>query len=56
MRGGDGGGSVCGGIGKVVTWLPLASAFRIPGEEVGSWWIDEVLVRRVWPILAPDAP
>ena len=50
MRGGDGGGSVCGGIGNVITWFPLASSFRAPDEQIEDWWIDDVLVRRVRPI------
>jgi hypothetical protein len=51
MRGGDGGGSVCGGIGKVITWFPLASSFRVSDEEINGWWIDQVFVRRVRPII-----
>jgi hypothetical protein len=46
LRGGDGGGSVCGGIGKIVTWFPLASSFAVSDDEVQGWWIDEVFVRR----------
>jgi len=56
LRGGDGGGSVCGGIGNVITWLPLSSSFQIPDEEVQGWWIDEVFVRRVRSIGAVDGP
>jgi hypothetical protein len=39
-------------MGKVVTWLPLATSFQIPDEEVEDWWIDEVFVRRVCPVPA----
>ena len=54
MRAGDGGGSVCGGIGKVITWFPLASSYQVSEEEMAGWWIDDVVVRRVCP-LALDA-
>jgi len=47
LRGGDGGGSVCGGEGNLASWLPLASSFQIPNDELDGWWIDDVLVRRV---------
>jgi hypothetical protein len=47
LRGGDGGGSVCGGIGNIITWIPFASSFRVPDDEIVYWWIDEVHVRRV---------
>ncbi len=46
-RGGDGGGSVCGGMGNVATWLPFASSFQVPDDEIDGWYIDEVMVRRV---------
>lgn len=55
LRGGDGGGSVCGGIGKVITWFPLASSFRVSDEVIEGWWIDDVFARRVRTIVAPDA-
>lgn len=54
LRGGDGGGSVCGGIGNVITWFPLASSFQVSGDEMEGWWIDDVLARRVWSIVAPN--
>jgi hypothetical protein len=47
FRGGDGGGTVCGGIGNFSTWLPLASSFRVSDEEVEQWYLDDVSVRRV---------
>lgn len=50
LRGGDGGGSVCGGIGKIITWFPLASSFQVSQEEIDGWWIDDVFARRVLPI------
>ncbi len=54
LRGGDGGGSVCGGIGNIITWIPLASSFQVSDAEMDGWWIDDVLVRRVWTITAPS--
>lgn len=50
LRGGDGGCSVCGGMGNVATWLPFATSFQVPDEEVDAWWIDDVFVRRVCPV------
>ena len=51
FRGGDGGGAVHGGLGNVVTWIPLAGAFRIPeDEDLDGWCIEEVWVRRVYPL------
>ena len=47
LRGGDGGSSVCGGMGNVASWLPLASSFQVPEEEIEGWWIDDVHLRRV---------
>lgn len=34
IRGGDGGASVCGGMGHFASWLPLASSFQVPDDEV----------------------
>lgn len=53
MRGGDGGGSVCGGIGNVITWFPLASSFQVPDDEMHGWWIDDIFARRVRSIVVP---
>jgi hypothetical protein len=51
LRGGDGGSSVCGGLGDVASWLPFASSFYVPDEEVSNnWLVDEVFVRRLHPI------
>lgn len=50
LRGGDGGGFVHGGIGNFITWLPFASAFQVPQDEVDYWWIDNVYVRRVFEV------
>jgi hypothetical protein len=52
IRGGDGGGSVCGGIGRLITWFPLASSFQVSDVELNGWWIDNVFARRIWPIVA----
>ncbi len=52
LRGGDGGSSVCGGMGNVASWLPLASSFRVPDDEIEGWYIDDVLVRRVCSIFS----
>jgi hypothetical protein len=49
VRGGDGGCAVHGGIGKVSTWLPLASSFVVSDEELEDWGLDKVMVRRVVP-------
>lgn len=50
LRGGDGGGAVHGGMGKVNTWFPLASAFHVSAEELAYWWMDDVVARRVRPL------
>lgn len=55
LRGGDGGGSVCGGEGNVASWLPLASSFQVPAEDTEGWWIEAVLVRRVRSVAATNA-
>jgi hypothetical protein len=47
VRGGDGGGAVHGGIGKVSTWLPLASAFVVSDKELEDWGLEVVMVRHV---------
>lgn len=48
VRGGDGGSSICGGVGFFMGWLPLASAY-LDKESIG--WLDADLsnlrVRRV---------
>jgi hypothetical protein len=54
LRGGDGGGSVCGGIGNVITWFPLASSFQVSDEEMDGWWIDDVFARRVRSVVSPN--
>ena len=54
LRGGDGGSTVCGGIGLFATWLPLAPTFRTPDAEIAEWWIDEVYVRRARPLFGVD--
>lgn len=54
FRGGDGGGSVCGGIGNIITWFPLASSFQVSAEEMDGWWIDDVIARRVRSIVVPN--
>lgn len=51
-RGGDGGGTVCGGLGTVATWLPFASAYQDHPEVVAEGYYDTVHVRRVFEI--PD--
>lgn len=50
VRGGDGGSAVHLGIGKIATWLPLASAFVVPDEVVADWCLEDVLVRRVYSV------
>jgi len=55
VRGGDGGSAVHLGIGKLATWVPLASAFIVPEEEVADWCLEEVRVRRVRPLRAAEA-
>ena len=53
IRGGDGGISICGGMGFFLGWLPLATAFQDPSV---SEWLDEEgdrsnsFMRRVIPI------
>ena len=54
FRGGDGGSTVHEGIGKVVTWIPLASSFFVPDDEVEGWCIEDVFVRRVRTVTIPD--
>lgn len=49
-RGGDGGGTVCGGLGTVATWLPFASAYQDHPEVVAEGYYDSVHVRRVFEI------
>lgn len=52
FRGGDGGGAVHGGFGHFITWIPLASAYRISeDDDIEGWAIEEVLVRRVFPLV-----
>jgi hypothetical protein len=46
FRGGDGGASVCGGMGILASWLPFASAFRVSDEEVERWLVDVARLRR----------
>ncbi|WP_333462363.1 hypothetical protein [Microcoleus sp. herbarium7] len=51
VRGGDGGVSICGGMGAFLGWLPLATAYWEPD---GLDWLDEDisghLMRRVIPL------
>jgi hypothetical protein len=54
FRGGDGGCSVCGGMGNVASWFPFASSYEVPDDEMDGWYIDEVLVRRVRSIATPN--
>ena len=51
FRGGDGGGAVHGGFGKVLSWMPLASAFHIipEDEDIDGWCIEDVWVRESIP-------
>jgi hypothetical protein len=50
IRGGDGGGSICGGIGYFVGWTPLATSYydavwyeRIVNDSVHSWQARRVI-------------
>jgi hypothetical protein len=49
-RGGDGGSTVCGGLGTVATWLPFASAYQDPPDVVAEWYCETVFIRRVFEI------
>ncbi len=49
-RGGDGGITVCGGLGTVATWLPFASAYQERSEVVEEGDYDWVYIRRVFEI------
>ncbi|HEY1066062.1 MAG TPA: SUMF1/EgtB/PvdO family nonheme iron enzyme [Pirellulales bacterium] len=55
LRGGDGGCAVCGGASGFATWVPFASSFAMPDEEVAGWYIDDVVMRRVRTIHPPFA-
>ena len=50
MRGGDGGGSICGGAGFILGWLPLVSAY-VEDIENAEEPIFGVHQRRVRPLL-----
>jgi len=47
VRGGDGGASVCGGYGILETWLPLATSYSCPEQEMFDLFPNEMLWRRV---------
>lgn len=49
IRGGDGGGAVCGGYGYFLGWLPLATAFidKSLGERSRNKPVDSWFVRRI---------
>lgn len=50
LRGGDGGSSICGGMGYFLGWLPLATAFRDPylpplfSDSITGTYVRRVMV------------
>jgi hypothetical protein len=47
MRGGDGGGAICGGEGLIKSWLPLASAYEHKRHQASDEQIFGAWLRRV---------
>lgn len=47
VRGGDGGGSICGGVGFFLGWLPLATAYHASIGEQSDLPLGFTFVRRV---------
>lgn len=48
MRGGDGGGTICGGMGELAGWLPLATPFTVTWEN--EYEVIGAFLRRVYPL------
>jgi hypothetical protein len=51
FRGGDAGLSITRGQSHFANWLPFASSYVLPDDEdTTGWCVDEIMVRRVWPL------
>ena len=48
MRGGDGGSTICGGMGELAGWLPLATAFTVTWDN--EYEVIGASLRRVYPL------